>query len=180
MAGNEGNNSLTGGLGNDILFGNAGADTLLGGGGADTLDGGDGDDNLNGGGGADSLIGGAGNDVVTGADANDILVGGIGNDTITGGAGSDTIRYASGDGQDRINGFTTGAGGDVLSFSGIGAIDVFYNAAGNTVFRIGDGIAGNADFNTGQLLLTLVNTSFTAADISTNIDPTNTTIFQFS
>ena len=113
------------------------------------------------------------------------LVGGIGLDTITGGVGSDTIRYAFGDGTDRINGFTTGVGGDFLSFSGIAAIDVraVTNATTgvtNTVFRVGDGIAGNAGFNTGELLFTLVGTNFTQADIATNITDSAGTAFLFS
>jgi Ca2+-binding RTX toxin-like protein len=107
------------------------------------------------------------------------LVGGTGNDTLTGGAGSDTIRYSSGDGQDRINGFAIGAGGDILSFSGIAAIDVRI-VSGNTQFHVGDGIAGNTGFGTGSLLLTLAATTFTQTHISTNIDPTNSPVFQFS
>ncbi|MBD2200508.1 hypothetical protein H6G08_34535 [Calothrix anomala FACHB-343] len=181
ITGNEANNSLNGGAGADTLFGNTGADTLLGAGGNDYLDGGDGDDNLNGGAGNDTLIGAAGNDILTGADANDVLVGGTENDTISGGLGSDTIRYAFGDGQDRVNGFVTGAGGDFLSFSGIAAIDVFTNTTnGNTVFRVGDGIAGNAGFNQGTLLLTLVGTPFSQADIATNIVDSAGTTFLFS
>jgi hypothetical protein len=46
--------------------------------------------------------------------------------------------------------------------------------------RSGNGIAGDAGFGTGALLITLANTSFTAAHISTNIDSTNRPIFQFS
>ncbi|HAZ44755.1 MAG TPA: hypothetical protein DCZ55_09790 [Cyanobacteria bacterium UBA11371] len=185
ITGNEGNNSLNGALGNDILFGNGGADTMLGAGGLDTLDGGEGDDNLNGGLAADSLVGGGGNDILIGADGNDILVGGTGNDTITGGVGSDTIRYTSGDGADRINVFTTGVGGDFLSFSGVANIDVrsVTNATTgvtNTFFRVGDGIAGNAGFNTGELLLTLAGTGFTQADIATNITDSAGTTFLFS
>ena len=108
-----------------------------------------------------------------------MLIGGNGNDVITGGAGSDTIRYSSGNGQDRIIGFQTGAGGDILSFSGISAIDIRV-VSGNTQFRVGDGVAGNANFGTGNLLITLESTSFTEANISTNIDSANRPTFQFS
>ncbi len=185
VTGNEGNNSLNGGGGNDILFGNAGADTLTGAAGADTLDGSEGDDNLNGGVGTDLLLGGAGNDVLTGGDSNDILVGGIGNDTITGGAGSDTIRYANSDGQDRINAFTAGVGGDILSFSGMTtALDVRLvttaTAGTNTQIRVSDGISGNSGFGQGELLMTLIGVALTQADITTNVDATNRPTFLFS
>ncbi|HBE51799.1 MAG TPA: hypothetical protein DDW76_24245 [Cyanobacteria bacterium UBA11369] len=112
------------------------------------------------------------------------MVGGIGNDTITGGLGSDTIRYASGDGQDRINGFTIGVGGDILSFSGITtALDVrlVTTATGtNTQIRVSDGIAGNAGFGQGAVLMTLVGVGLTQADINTNVDAANRPTFLFS
>jgi hypothetical protein len=48
------------------------------------------------------------------------------------------------------------------------------------VFQLGDGIAGNAGFNTGNLLLTLVGTNFTQANVSTNIIDSAGTTFLFS
>jgi len=92
---------------------------------------------------------------------------------------TDTISYNSGNGSDTVNQFLTGIGGDILSFSGIAAIDVVQSGS-NTLFLVGDGIAGNGNFGTGALLITLANTSFTSADISTNIDLTNIPVFQFS
>jgi hypothetical protein len=62
---------------------------------------------------------------------------------------------------------------------GIAAIDVRI-VNGNTQFRVGDGTAGNAGFGTGGLLITLVNTSFTQADLSTNITDSGNTTFLFS
>lgn len=154
--GNELANSITGNEGGNILNGGLGNDILFGNAGVDTL---------NGTGGADTLDGGAGNDV------------------LNGGAGSDTIRYASGDGQDRVNGFVTGAGGDFLSFSGIANIDVrlVNTATGtNTQFRVGDGIAGNTGFGQDEILMVLVGTSFTQADTATNIIDSAGTTFLFS
>ncbi|WP_226586183.1 hypothetical protein [Microseira wollei] len=92
---------------------------------------------------------------------------------------TDTISYNSGNGSDTVNQFLTGIGGDILSFSGIAAIDVVQSGS-NTLFLVGDGIAGNGNFGKGALLITLANSSFTSADISTNIDPTNIPVFQFS
>ncbi|MDZ8107211.1 MAG: hypothetical protein RM338_16550 [Nostoc sp. DedQUE12a] len=51
---------------------------------------------------------------------------------------------------------------------------------GNSQFQLGDGIANNADFGTGQLLFTLFGATFTEADVSTNIDPNSSSVFQFS
>jgi len=45
---------------------------------------------------------------------------------------------------------------------------------------LGNGIAGDAGFGTGALLITLANTSFTAANVSTNINSVNRPTFQFS
>ena len=129
LAGNDGNNTLTGyatddtlsGLaGNDYLEGRTGNDTLNGNEGDDCLDGGSGNDTLNGDDGADSLYGQTGVDVLTGGAGNDSLFGGghygggglgdndtldggTGNDYLVGGMGSDTYLFRRGDGQDTIN-----------------------------------------------------------------------------
>lgn len=150
---------------------------------ANTITGNEGNNNLNGGVGNDTLLGNGGADILLGAGGADSIKGGIGNDTITGGIGSDTIHYASGDGLDRINGFITGAGGDFLSFSGIAAVDVRIvttPTGTNTQFIVGDNIAGNAGFGTGTVLLNLIATNFTPADIATNITNSAGTQFLFS
>ena len=69
--GNEGDDSITGGLGYDYLFGEEGNDQLKGLAGNDTL------------------RGGVGNDQLSGGDDNDILNGGIGNDRLNGDSGMD-------------------------------------------------------------------------------------------
>lgn len=70
--------------------------------------------------GNDTLIGGAGNDIMYGEAGDDILVVGEGFDQIYGGAGSDLILFSFMDGlTDKIFGFETGAGGDILNISNI-------------------------------------------------------------
>ncbi len=76
-------------LADNDLFGEDGNDTLTGGVGHDLLDGGNGDDKLTGGIGSDDLLGGAGIDTLLGGDGNDNLNGGADNDTLTGGNGID-------------------------------------------------------------------------------------------
>jgi Ca2+-binding RTX toxin-like protein len=161
-------NSALNGTGNDLansITGNANANSLNGG-----LE-------------NDTLVGGGGIDNLVGAGGNDLLIGGAENDNLTGGAGSDTIRYAIGDGQDRVIGFVTGAGGDFLALNALGNLDIriFTSSTGtNTQIRVGDGVAGNAGFGTGELLITLVNTTLTQANISTNIIDSSGTAFLFS
>jgi len=94
LNGDEGKDTLTGGLGNDTLFGDSESDTLKGGAGND------------------SLFGGSDNDSLDGGAGDDILAGGGGNDSITGGAGNDTIRYSSqNDGHDTVSSFDGNATG---------------------------------------------------------------------
>jgi hypothetical protein len=69
--------------------------------------------------------------------------------------------------------FVRGKGGDFLSFSGITNIDVV-KLGSSTEFRIGDGIAGNAGFGTGNLLMTLqATTGFMASNIADNLASSN-------
>jgi Ca2+-binding RTX toxin-like protein len=188
--GGAGNDTITGNNGNDLLFGESGANNISGDNGDDVIYGGADSDTINGDRGSDTLFGGAGNDNLNGGHGADILFGGIGLDTLIGGGGNDTINlgvdgatdtifYNSSNGSETIDRFLTGIGGDIISFSGIPAIDVV-QSGNNTLFRVGDGIAGNRGFGTGAVLITLVNTPFTSADITTNINPSNIPIFQFS
>lgn len=130
------------------------------------------------------LSGGFGNDSLTGGLGADILVGGFGNDTLFLGlndGATDRVVYNLGDDSDVVNQFTRGIGGDLLQFNGIAAIDV-RTVNGNTQFRLGDGIAGNNNFGSGSLLLTLNGVNgFTSSNINDNILAGSTpTIFQFS
>jgi hypothetical protein len=96
------------------------------------------------------------------------LTGGIGNDTLSLGNNDnspDTVFYFRGNSSDVGKEFVRGKGGDLLSFSGIANINVM-KLGTNTEFRIGDGIADNAGFGTGDLLITLQGrTGFTASNI---------------
>jgi trimeric autotransporter adhesin len=147
------------------------------------LDGNDGNDTLTGGIGNDTLFGGNGNDNLVGGLGRDLLTGGIGNDILSLGNNDnspDTVFYTRGDGSDVVKEFVRSKGGDLLSFSGITDIDVVKLGL-NTEFRIGDGIAGNAGFGTGDLLITLQGrTGFTASNIVDSIVSTNTVYFGFN
>jgi Ca2+-binding RTX toxin-like protein len=122
LAGDSGNNILSGAVAADTLSGFGGDDLLNGGPGADTLDGGAGSDTASyagplhqsgvhvslavsgaqdtGGGGIDTLIsienltGSSFDDVLTGDSGDNVLQGGAGNDVLDGGAGSNTASYA--------------------------------------------------------------------------------------
>ncbi len=108
-----GNDMVDGGGGDDSLTGGDGSDLLHGGAGDDVLDGGLGDDSVYGDAGADTLLGGAGNDTLVSEGNGDIVDGGAGDDTLFASSGAETFRYASGWGNDTINGLV---GGDVLRF----------------------------------------------------------------
>lgn len=173
LTGSKGNDTLLGGNGNDTLRGREGNDTLIGNAGNDTLDGGGGNDTLLGGNGSDFLVGGSGKDRLTG---------GAGKDTLQLGRDShqDLVFYAKGDGSDTLQQFVRGRGGDLIAFSRIAAIDVV-KVGTRTEFRVSDGIAGNAGFGTGELLVTMQGTTgFNAANMNDNLAASNTAVFWFS
>jgi Ca2+-binding RTX toxin-like protein len=166
--------SGTGNALDNILIANSAGSILDGGDGNDTLTGGIGNDTLLGGNGNDSLVGGVGSDLLTGGKGNDILS--LGNND----GSPDTVFYTRGDGSDLVKEFVRAKGGDLLSFSGIADIDVV-KLGSNTELRIGDGIAGNAGFGTGDLLMTLQGTTgFTTRNIIDNVNPSNVARFGFS
>jgi Ca2+-binding RTX toxin-like protein len=86
-----------GGAGDDVLEGTDGADFLAGEDGDDEISGRAGDDVLLGGLGADGLAGGAGDDEVNGAGSDDVLSGGSGADALRGGGGGDVLYGQEGD-----------------------------------------------------------------------------------
>ncbi|UXE58715.1 MAG: hypothetical protein KA717_22090 [Woronichinia naegeliana WA131] len=197
LTGNTANNTLNGGDGNDTLNGGAGNDSLIGDNGTDTayyyvstgsvtvnlatgtasdgLGGTDtlslienvqgsntAGDNLTGNTGVNVLYGYGGADILTGGGGNDLLY--LGSDTV-----KDTVNYTSGDGVDTVYNFVRGVGGDLLKFTGITAIDVQVSGS-NTLFKVGDGVTGNAAFGTGTLLLTTsATTGFVFADVNVNL-----------
>ncbi|MBD2095161.1 tandem-95 repeat protein [Trichocoleus sp. FACHB-591] len=145
--------NITGTVNHDFIYGGDGSDTLSGGFGNDYISGGAGNDTLNDGAGSDTLIGGTGDDAIA----------------LTNDGFSNTIFYTNGDGSDTVKQFRRGAGGDVISFSGIGAIDVVKSGNG-TQLRLSDGISNNAGFGKGALLVTLAETAgFAAADVNINL-----------
>jgi Ca2+-binding RTX toxin-like protein len=114
LNGNEGQDTIGGGLQNDRINGGAGDDSMTGAAGRDTISGGDGQDEAFGGLGDDLILGDAGNDTLAGDDGDDVIDGGLDNDVATGGNGDDTIRGNFGN--DALNGM---AGNDsILGLSG--------------------------------------------------------------
>ena len=141
LAGEGGNDSLTGGAGEDWLIGGAGSDKLSGGAGDDVLfidaedrqadiDGGDGEDLVIVGGATGVTFdlgaarvemgkGGEGNDTLLTTGADTIIAnGGAGNDTLVGGPGEDILE--GGPGADVLVG---GAGDDILLIDGLDTVD---------------------------------------------------------
>lgn len=163
----SGNNLLEGGNGNDTLF--IGSST-----GNDALLGGNGDDIITGvsAGGSNTLDGGNNNDILYSGSGQSLLIGGTGDDFLRLGMDdgvADTVQYGAGDGLDTVLDFVHGLGGDSIVFSRIADIDVVTNGV-DTSFHLGDGIAGNANFGGGQLLVTLENTTgFSISEIGINL-----------
>ena len=162
----SGNNLLDGGNGNDTLFigSSTGNDTLLGGNGDDIITGVSAGD-------SNTLDGGNNNDILY-SGGQSLLIGGTGDDFLDLGwddGVTDTVQYGAGDGLDTVLDFVHGLGGDSIAFSGIADIDVVTNGV-DTSFHLGDGIAGNANFGGGQLLVTLENTTgFSISEIGINL-----------
>ena len=141
LYGNRDNDDLSGGRAADKLFGGSGDDTLSGNRGHDRLYGGTGADLLFGNGGGDTLFGGRGDDVLTGGGGADVMVFTSGHDTIAdfeddidtiaiaaaladGRSVSDLVDMAHITQGDAVLDF---GGGDVLTISGVGDIDILAN-----------------------------------------------------
>jgi hypothetical protein len=122
--------------------------------------------------GNNTLDGGTGADTLTGNAGSDTLIGGLGNDTLYLGLNDnsvDNVNYTLGDATDTVYQFVRGVGGDKLNFTGIANFDVITSGT-STLVRVGDGIAANTGFGTGQLLVTLSGTSgFTSANANINL-----------
>jgi Ca2+-binding RTX toxin-like protein len=147
LAGEEGNDFITGNAADNGISGNAGNDTLRGGGGGDNLGGDAGNDRLEGGSGEDTLSGGLGNNLLFGGADDDSLFASDGDDTLNGGAGNDIFDSGSGDdvliggsGNDRFLGWTGndtitgGTGNDTVIY-----IDYLGSSNDKDVFRDFDG-----------------------------------------
>ena len=92
---------------NALFWGEQGNDTLRGGLGNDYLDGGGNNDIISGKDGSDDLFGSNGNDKLNGGTGDDYLNGGSGNDTLIGGKGADIFDVG---GKDVIKDFSPGQG----------------------------------------------------------------------
>jgi Ca2+-binding RTX toxin-like protein len=123
LYGDEGNNTLRGGIFGDLLSGEAGNDSLIGEAGDDYLYGGDGNDTLKGGIGNDYLDGTAGNDILYGDEGNDTIDGGEDSDSLIGGGGNDALSGGA------LNDTLSGSEGDDTLSGGDGN-DTFYGGAG--------------------------------------------------
>ncbi|GJD21798.1 hypothetical protein RIVM261_067540 [Rivularia sp. IAM M-261] len=132
--GGAGDDIINGNNGDDLLFGESGVNSIFGGNGDDIIYGGANSDTITGNNGNDRLFGGAGNDNLNGGAGADTLIGGAGKDTMNGASGNDTFIFASGFGNDSINGFANGADKiDLKVFAtSFGALTVTQNSA-NTV-----------------------------------------------
>jgi Ca2+-binding RTX toxin-like protein len=157
---------IYGGAYNDVLTGNAVNNTLAGNDGDDVISGGGSYDSLYGYAGDDTLSGDGDNDYLTGDDGDDVLRGGAGADTLYGGNGSDTASYytspigvvvsleadtasggdATGDALDGIENLTGSQGQDTLAgdtganvLQGWGGSDVLAGAGGKDTLTGGTG-----------------------------------------
>ena len=107
VAGGGGNDNLDGGTGKNALYGGSGDDGLYDLGAQSTLDGGTGDDDITAYGGASSINGGAGDDVIRAFGDNGLFL-----TVVAGGAGDDEITVR--DGRFQIE---AGAGDDTIFYS---------------------------------------------------------------
>ncbi len=137
LYGEDGDDTLQGGLGLSYLSAGAGNDLVQGGTGIDYAWGQDGDDTLSAGAGNDQIAGGAGNDVLYGDDGNDALVGDDGNDTLNGASGN---NYLDG-----------GAGDDTYIREDTGGDDFIVDTGGTNILRFAEGIdASRLTFRSGN------------------------------
>lgn len=183
LLGNDGDDTLVGGLKNDALDGGADGDRLIGNGGRDFIEGRAGDDYMDGGDGNDQLRAeGGGDDTVIGGGGNDVIWFGGGNQVIRGGDGDDqiiwqffvpgfTFRIDAGEGDDRLaassgaDRFDGGEGRDLVDYSSFGAIRVDL-AAG--VFKFG--AAGDKLTNVEDIIGSLQGDTIVGTDADNDLD----------
>ncbi|WP_390914501.1 cadherin-like domain-containing protein [Pseudosulfitobacter sp. SM2401] len=148
--GEDGNDTLLGGIGEDSIYGEGGDDRIEGGVGDDFVSGGTGNDFVLAGDGNDSVMGDDGNDTLCGQDGDDTLLGGIGNDVLEGMNDNDVLFGGAGD--DRLYGDN---GNDELT-GGEGADSIYGGRDADTIFGgAGDVVdGGSGGFNADPALNT--------------------------
>jgi len=133
-----GNDVINGGTGDDFITGDAGNDTITAGKGNDRVDAGADNDIVYGRAGDDILRGGSGSDRISGDIGSDRIYGDAGNDYLDGGQGFDVFVFTSGDGSDRISGFTIGEDLINVHATGLHFSDLTISAlAGGTLVQYG-------------------------------------------
>lgn len=156
ISGNDGCDTIRGGLGNDVINGGANTipnpeagqfDNLTGGAGNDTIRGGDNADSIRGGAGDDVLFGDAGVDIVHGDGGNDLIDGGAGSDLLTGDFGDGSLDTSpAGGGNDTMLGGASGNGADTLQ--GDGGVDTAdYSARTTAIFVTFDDVHDDGETN---------------------------------
>jgi Ca2+-binding RTX toxin-like protein len=150
--GNQGNDSIAGGLNDDIIFGGRDQDVLFGGnGGNEQLFGNLGNDVLAGGPGNDSIYGGQQDDRLNGDDGEDQLFGDLGNDVLDGDAGRDSL--------------TGGPGSDIFVFDpGEASFDI------NDVDEIRDFTVDSLTFEANDVIVVPTGTRIDPASLERNVD----------
>jgi len=131
ILGNEGNDTLTGGLNNDELDGGPGDDSLIGKSGADRLIGGTGKDFLSGGQGDDELFGGEDDDVID-------WLPGDGNDLVEGQDGQDTLLFVGSNASEEVD--LSANGPRFRFFRNVGNITMDCDGIENVIFKAAGGV----------------------------------------
>ncbi|WP_445248809.1 beta strand repeat-containing protein, partial [Microcoleus sp. OTE_8_concoct_300] len=134
VMGGAGSDNCGGDDGDDTVMGGIGDDTVMGGAGSDNCGGDDGDDTVMGGDDDDTVMGGDGNDACMGDDGDDSVMGGAGDDSLMGGDGDDTL--VTGEGNDMADG---GGGDDSVGGGGGGGDDTLMGGDGNDTIVGGTG-----------------------------------------
>lgn len=122
----------------DLIYGEEGTDTLEGGLANDLLDGGSGNDDAFGSAGNDTIYGGSGNDTLEGAGGFDTLDGGHGHDILTGGGNWDVFVFRDNGGNDTVADFDVANAFERIDLSGVSAITSFADLDANHLTQDGN------------------------------------------
>jgi Ca2+-binding RTX toxin-like protein len=163
IAGDDGNDQLSGTGNDERIQGLDGDDTLYGNGGRDILIGGRGDDLIYGGSCPDHILGGEGDDIIYANGANngsDYIDSGAGNDTIWLGHGDADVVLSAGDGFDMIKNFQLGQ--TSLIVSDVSALSFADGANGAEIYQ-GNDLLATVSWQSASTFANNVNDIFVAA-----------------